>query len=410
MARSEKLTFTGALGNELAARLDLPESGVATRYALFAHCFTCSKDIHAARRVAAALTEHGFGVLRFDFTGLGGSGGDFANTDFSSNVEDLCAALAFMEQRGMAVRLLIGHSLGGAAVLQATARAPSIEGVVTIGAPSDVSHVLGNFETDLDAIETRGEAQVTLGGRQFAIRKSFIDDAREQKLLETVRGLRRPLLIMHSPTDDTVDVENARALYEAAFHPKSFIGLDGASHLLDDPADAEFVAAMIGAWAARYIGDHGQIHFPKVQPGRVVAAETGGGKFQLAINADGHTMLADEPEDYGGLNSGPSPYDYLSVGLAACTAMTIRLYVERKGWPIGKVSVAVEHDKIHVKDCEECAEKGLTGRIDRFRRFISIEDGAPADQHDSILAIADKCPVHKTLEAASHIETSLADD
>lgn len=409
MARSEKLTFIGALGNGLAARLDLPESGVATRYALFAHCFTCSKDIHAARRIAAALTEHGFGVLRFDFTGLGGSGGDFANTDFSSNVEDLCAALAFMEERGRPVRLLIGHSLGGAAVLQATARAPAIEGVVTIGAPSDVNHVLGNFEADLDTIEAKGEAQVTLGGRQFSIRKSFIDDAREQSLLETVRGLRRPLLVMHSPTDDTVDVENARALYEAAFHPKSFVGLDGASHLLDDPADAEFVAAMIGAWASRYVGDHSQIHFPKAQPGRVVATETGGGKFQLAVNANGHTMLADEPEDYGGLNSGPSPYDHLSVGLAACTAMTIRLYVERKGWPIGKVSVAVEHDKIHAKDCEECAEKGLTGRIDRFRRFVSIERGVPADQRDSILAIADKCPVHKTLEAESHIETKLAD-
>jgi len=401
---SQKVEFTGSQGDKLAARLDSPTI-TPKAYALFAHCFTCSKDIFAAARIATALNEEGIAVLRFDFTGLGASEGEFANTNFSSNITDLVLAANFLRDEYEAPHLLIGHSLGGAAVLAAAEQIPETKAVVTIGAPADIEHVLANFGTCLDTIERDGIADVSLAGRNFTIKSQFVEDVRQQMQDERIKNLKKPLLIFHSPIDETVSVDNASKIFITAKHPKSFISLDQADHLLSRREDAVYVAQVLTAWASRYLQlEVDQADLPR---GAVRVEETMASKFQQRITAGKHQMLADEPKDVGGTDSGPSPYDYLAAALGACTTMTLRMYANHKGYDLGKLSVEVSHAKIHAKDCADCGE-GKTGRIDRFERVISVEGEIPADMSDSLLKIADKCPVHKTLEHSSVVATSLS--
>ena len=406
-AQSHKITFTGSQGEELAAKLELP-LGQVRAYALFAHCFTCTKDIFAAARIASALAEHGIGVLRFDFTGLGASKGDFANTNFSSNVADLVAAADFMRQSYEAPKLLVGHSLGGAAVLAAAAHVPEAKAVATIGAPADTQHVVHNFAADLDEIRAKGEAEVTLAGRQFKIKAQFLDDLDQQNLAQQIANMKKALIVFHAPGDETVGIENAASIFQAAKHPKTFVSLDNADHLLTRRADSIFVADVLSAWAARYIEAREATDAAGADDGEVLVRETGNGKFQQQVLSGAHRMLADEPMDYGGLDSGPSPYDFVSIALGACTSMTLRMYVERKGWEVGQISVSVDHGKVHAKDCEDCGE-GREGRIDRFERRISVDGVVDDEVRAKLLEIADKCPVHRTLESGAAVVTKFAD-
>ena len=400
MTTSEKVSFPGALGETLAARLDLPD-GPPLAYALWAHCFSCTKDVFAASRVARALTENGIAVLRFDFTGLGASEGDFANTNFSSNVGDLVAAADWMRDNLEAPAMLLGHSLGGAAVLVAAAKVPEAKAVITIGAPADVAHVAHNFQDSIEEIEAKGEAEVLLVGRPFRIKKQFLDDIRAQNVQDAVAGLKKALLIFHSPVDATVGIDNAAAIYGAAKHPKSFVSLDDADHMLSRKEDAEYVAGVIAAWARRYVcledAPASRIA-PQAEAGTVVVEETGQGKFQNAVSVGGrHVLLADEPADVGGTDTGPGPYDFLLTALGACTAMTIRMYADLKKLPLTKVRVILTHDKIHAEDCSDCDTK--VGKLDRIVRDLHFEGDLSDEQKAKLLEIADKCPVHKTLHS-----------
>jgi len=412
-ARIERVTFPGSQGDDLAARLDLP-AGPARAFAVFAHCFTCSKDIAAASRIANALTDVGFGVLRFDFTGLGMSDGEFENTNFTSNTDDLVAAADWLRSVHRAPQLLVGHSLGGSAVLAVAADIPEVRAVATIGAPASPDHVTGVFADSLDEIESEGVACVQLAGRPFTIRQQLVDDLRNHVVTDRVRTMKRPLLVLHSPIDNTVSIDHAAEIFGAARHPKSFISLDGADHLLSDRNDARFAAAMIGAFADRYIVDEsGALDAPHASA-PVVVAETTQGQFLNHVVVGRHRLLADEPESVGGFDAGPSPYDFLGAALGACTSMTLRMYADRKGVPLDRVSVAVTHGKVHANDCIECSDNdllvGRSGMIDRFERVVTIDgDDLTDEQRARLLEIADKCPVHRTLESASSIVTRLAD-
>jgi uncharacterized OsmC-like protein/alpha/beta superfamily hydrolase len=403
--KSEKLTFAGAGGEALAARLDLP-AGEPRAYALFAHCFTCSKDIFAAKRIAGALAEGGIAVLRFDFTGLGHSGGEFANTNFSSNVDDLIAAAEYLRANRAAPKLLIGHSLGGAAVLAAAARVPEAVAVATIGAPSDPGHVAHLFQGAADEIAAEGEAEVELAGRRFRVKKQFLDDIAAQNLEPALGTLRKALLLFHAPRDETVGIDNAGQIFGAAKHPKSFVSLDDADHLLSRKADAVYVAQVLAAWADRYLGMERESAPPlEADPGGVAVRERGNGRFAQEIAAGRHRFAADEPADYGGDDSGPTPYDLLLAGLGACTTMTLRMYAERKGWPLDRAEVRLTHEKIHARDCADCETRD--GRIDRIDRRLKLEGPLEAAQREKLLEIADKCPVHRTLTGEIKINTEL---
>ncbi len=404
--KSEKLTFEGAGGEMLAARLDLP-AGEPKAYALFAHCFTCSKDIFAAQRIAAGLAEAGIAVLRFDFTGLGHSEGEFANTNFSSNVDDLVRAADFLRATRAAPKLLVGHSLGGAAVLAAAARVPEAAAVATIGAPVDPGHVAHLFQDAAPEIEAKGEAEVRLGGRSFRIKRQFLDDISGHKLEPAVGSLRKALMVFHAPRDATVGIDNAGRIFAAAKHPKSFVSLDDADHLLSRKADAVYVARVLAAWAGRYLGETEDAR-PALAaaPGTVVVREAGTGRFAQEIAAGHHALGADEPADYGGDDGGPTPYDLVLAGLGACTSMTVRMYAARKGWPLDRVSVTLAHDKIHAADCADCETRD--GRIDRIERRLALDGELDAAQRARLLEIADKCPVHKTLKGEVEILTELA--
>jgi uncharacterized OsmC-like protein/alpha/beta superfamily hydrolase len=406
---SEKIVFTGADGSSrLAARLDSP-AGTPVAYALFAHCFTCTMNVFAAARIAEGLTRHGIAVLRFDFTGLGASEGEFANTDFSSNVGDLIAAADWLRRDRSAPRLLIGHSLGGAAVLAAAQSVPEATAVATIAAPADPAHVRNHIQGDVDAIERDGEAEVCLAGRPFRIRREFLRDIEGQKLDAAIVGLKRALIIFHAPLDETVGIDQATKIFVAAKHPKSFVSLDDADHLLSRREDAAYVADVIAAWAKRYVVEAAAADAPadaKAPDNAVTVTETGNGKFQQRISYGGvHEGLADEPESYGGGNTGPAPYDLLLAGLGACTTMTVRMYAERKNLPLDRVSVTLRHGKIHAKDCETC--ETAEGRVDRIERRIRLDGDLTDDQRSKLMEIADKCPVHRTLHSEVLIETAL---
>jgi uncharacterized OsmC-like protein/pimeloyl-ACP methyl ester carboxylesterase len=403
-ARSEKITFPGSLGSALAARLDWP-AAAPRALALFAHCFTCSKDLFAASRISSELTQRGFAVCRFDFTGLGMSEGEFANTNFSSNVQDLLAAAAFLRKAVMPPGILIGHSLGGAAVLAAAGDIPEVRAVTTIGAPADAAHVTRNFAAHLDDIRGKGEATVTLAGRNFTIKREFLEDVEGVRLKDRIGAMHKALLIFHSPTDAVAGIDNASIIFLAAKHPKSFVSLDGADHLLSKRKDAAYVAEVLSAWASRYIMDSAEAPKQEVlHAGEVCVTETRAGKFQQQVLAGAHRLLADEPVSQGGAGSGPSPYDFLSIALGACTSMTLRLYADLKNLPLEKIRVIVRHDKRHAEDCKDCVESGAP-KIDLFERTIELEGPLDAAAREKLIAIANKCPVHNTLERGSRILT-----
>jgi uncharacterized OsmC-like protein/alpha/beta superfamily hydrolase len=403
--RAERFDFPNARGENLAALLHRPE-GEPVAFALFAHCFTCGKDNLAAKRIAEALAERGYAVLRFDFTGIGASEGDFANTHFSSNVADLVAAADHLRRSGRAPALLVGHSLGGAAVLAAAAQIPEALAVATIAAPSDPGHVTGLFKDDVAEIRAQGEREVVLAGRPFRIRREFLDDVAEHRLLDRVASLRKALLVLHSPADAVVGIDNATRIFLGAKHPKSFVSLADSDHLLTRRRDALYAGRVIAAWAERYIETA-----PQPAAGEnaraVVVSETGEGKFQQLVEVGPHHFLADEPVTAGGLDTGASPYELLIAGLGACTAMTLRLYAGQKSLPLTGVSVTLRHSKIHAADCATCETK--EGRLDRIDRTIALEGPLDEAQRARLLAIADKCPVHRTLTSEIEIRTALAE-
>jgi putative redox protein len=400
--RSERFNFPNAKGEQLAATLDLP-LGKPMAYALFAHCFTCGKDSLAAKRIAKRLAINGIAVLRFDFTGLGGSEGEFANTHFSSNVDDLVAAADHLREMYGAPTILIGHSLGGAAVLAASHKITDARAVVTIAAPYDPSHVVGLFKEPVEKIKKQGEVEVALAGRPFRIKREFLDDVAEKKLNECLATLRKALLVFHSPTDDLVGIENASHIFIGAKHPKSFVSLAGADHLLGKASDAVYVANVIAAWAERYLDKPETMTEAEVEAGLVLVRETHGGKYQQDILTGPHRLLADEPVKVGGLDSGPGPYDFLLAGLGACTSMTIRLYADFRKIPLENVSVRLSHGKIHAKDCETCDTK--VSMVDHIDRAITLEGPLDGEQRKRLMEIADKCPVHRTLESKIDINT-----
>lgn len=398
---TERFTFPGHDGHSLAARLDLPEGPVLAA-ALFAHCFTCGKDIHAARRIAARLAAMGIAVLRFDFTGLGHSEGEFANTGFASNVGDLRAAAAAMADRGLAPSLLIGHSLGGAAALRATPDIPGITAIATIGAPFDPAHVTRHFAT---APFHDGAWDISFGGPTVRVGQAFLDDVTEDRLRPALGNLHAALLVLHAPRDAVVGIDNAAQIFTAARHPKSFVSLDAADHLLSDPADAEYAAGVIAAWAARYLDLRAPAPPPGVPEGILRVSEADPAGFLQDIQSGPrHHLLADEPLAYGGTDRGLSPYGLVAAGLGACTSMTIRMYARRKGWPLAHVSVDVSHDKVHAQDAG-----GEAAKIDHFHRVVRLSGDITPDQRAKLLEIADKCPVHRTLHATARITTMLAD-
>jgi uncharacterized OsmC-like protein/alpha/beta superfamily hydrolase len=405
---SQRITFPGSTGAALAARLELPE-GAPHAFALFAHCFTCGKDSLAAVKIARALAARGIATLRFDFTGLGGSGGDFANASFSANVGDLVAAADWLRQAHRAPALLVGHSLGGAAVLAAAGAVPECRAVATIAAPADASHALHNFQDALAEIEAAGAARVTLGGRPFTISRGFVEDLREQRQAERIAGLKRALLVLHAPRDAVVGIEQATRIFTAARHPKSFVSLDDADHLLSRPADGDYAASVIAAWAGRYLPAMAAEAAPAAPPeGTVLVEETGAGRLQVRIAAGRHALLADEPLAAGGLDSGPNPYELLAAALGACKTMTMRLYAERKGWPLSRARVAVRHGKVHAADCADCETR--EGRVDEFRCEIALEGALDAEQRARIFEIAERCPVHRTLTGEIKIRATLAEE
>ena len=402
---TERFQFTGVGGHQLAASLDMPEREPLT-YALFAHCFTCGKDVLAAKRIAVALAAKGIAVLRFDFTGLGSSEGDFANSTFSSNVADLVRAADHLHETRKGPSILIGHSLGGAAVLAAAEQIPDAKAVVTIAAPSDPAHVTGLFKERIKDIHKHGKVEVSLAGRPFNISSEFLDDIAEHNLMAQVTNLHKALLIMHAPADDTVGIDNATRIFVAAKHPKSFVSLASADHLLTGKRDAVYVADVIAAWATRYLDPAAPEQVVEA-PRNVVVRETRNSKFQQTVSVGPHRMLADEPVAAGGEDTGPGPYDFVLAGLGACTSMTMRMYADRKSLPLERVTVTLKHSKIYAQDCAECETNA--GMLDQIDRVIAMEGPLDAEQRKKLMEIADKCPVHRTLTSEIHIVTHAAD-
>jgi putative redox protein len=401
MTESRKVEFTGATGAELAARLDLPAEPRA--FALFAHCFTCGKDSFAASRIAGGLTARDIAVLRFDFTGIGSSEGEFANTNFSSNVGDLVAAAEYLRRNHGAPSLLIGHSLGGAAVLAAAPQVPDATAVVTIGAPASAADITHIFAANLADVLEKGAAQVTLAGRTFTVTRQFLDDLGRQNFLDELGRMRKALLVCHASHDEYVGIENASAIFAAARHPKSFLSLDTSDHLLRARADVIYVADMIAAWASRYLPVGEQV--AALPEGVVEVSETPGGRFLQRVRAGRHTLVADEPVAVGGDDAGPGPYDYLLAALGACTSMTMRLYAERKGISAERFSIRLSHRKIYAEDCADCDSK--EGNIGEITRDITIAGDVPEAARARLMEIADRCPVHQTLTHEIKIRSRL---
>ena len=405
-SQRKKVEFKGSSGENLSGLLEIPASG-ANSFALFAHCFTCGKDIAAASRIARALVARGIAVMRFDFTGLGNSDGDFANTNFSSNVQDLEAAADFLRSNYLAPSLLIGHSLGGTAVLKAAQSIAESKAVVTIGSPADASHVAKQFACDLDTIKHKGEASVNLAGRQFLIKKQFLDDIEAAQTTDSLGKLKKALLVFHSPVDQTVSIKEAEKIYLNARHPKSFVSLDNADHLLSQKEDSEYVAATIAAWAGRYLGARETVeaHTKDIDKGQVRVSERDH-QFTQNVLSDSHFWLADEPVAVGGANLGPDPYEHLLAALGTCTTMTLRMYASRKKLPLDHVEVQLKHDRIHLKDCEDCDETGK--RLETITRTVKLNGDLTEAERSRLLEIADRCPVHRTLHG--HLEVITESD
>ncbi|WP_297702749.1 bifunctional alpha/beta hydrolase/OsmC family protein [uncultured Eudoraea sp.] len=401
----QKISFHNKSGQKLVGRLELPANRLPHNYVLFAHCFTCNKNLLAIKNISKSLTSSGFGVLRFDFTGLGESEGDFADTNFSGNVEDMIAAAEYLGSNHKAPSLLIGHSLGGAAVLLAASEIASVKAIATIAAPSNPVHVKHLLKSNIEEINLKGKARVNLGGRDFTIKKQFLEDLENRTLPHTVKELRKPILILHSPQDQTVAIKNAEEIYIAAHHPKSFISLDGADHLLSDKKDSSYAGKVISGWAQRYL------EIPKDKnintEHQVVASLDADEGFSTSMKVGNHYMIADEPEEFGGNDFGPSPYELVSAGLSACTAMTIHMYVKRKGWGLKNVEVHTSYSKSHAEDCLDCESPGA--KIDTFHRELKLTGNIDDKQTQRILEIANKCPVHKTLHSETQVITKIID-
>lgn len=397
-----KVNFENSLGQELSARLELPLDSHPHNFAVFAHCFTCTKNLTAIRNIVQALTMKGIAVLRFDFAGLGESEGEFADSNFSGNVQDLVSAATFLTQHYQAPSILIGHSLGGAAVLYARQLIPSVKAVATIGAPYEPAHIHHLLVSGLDEIQTKGEAEVNIGGRNFTIKKQFLEDIQSLQSLPIIQNLNASLLVLHSPQDETVEIDNATQIYKAARQPRSFVSLDGANHLLTDKKDSLYVGEVIATWASRYV------EIPEEEAlftDEKVVTRTENDSFTTDIKAGKHAMTADEPENVGGNDFGPTPYDFLIAALGACTGMTLQMYAKRKGWDVQEVKVHLNHDKIYAQDCEDCDKN--TSKVDKIERFIEIEGQLDESQLQKLLEIADKCPVHRTLHSEILIQTTL---
>jgi putative redox protein len=397
---SKKVTFKNRDGEQLSGNLELPVEGKAGAYALFAHCFTCNKNLNAVAHISRALALNNIGVLRFDFTGLGESEGEFSESNFSSNVSDLVDAAQHMASIGMPISVLIGHSLGGAAVLQAATLLDDVKSVVALAAPSSPEHVIKHLTGDLDSIREKGQASINIGGRPFVIRKQFLDDIGTLEFEETLAGLRKPVLIMHSPQDNIVGIENAARLYHQLHHPKSFISLDGADHLLSDKKDSLYAGNLIASWVERYIPFTESTRLTTDKQVVVRTAEEG---FYTQIKAGKHSLQADEPESVGGTDLGPTPYGLLLSALGACTGMTLHLYAARKKWKIGDVEVHLSHSKEYGDDCDNCEDDQRY--LDLIERELSFTGNLSEEQRQKLLGIADKCPVHKTLTRQVKIET-----
>lgn len=405
-AKRSKIEFESN-GVKLAGLLETPDTNSVQAYALFAHCFTCGKDIAAASRISRALVALGYAVLRFDFTGLGNSDGDFSNTNFSSNVDDLVAAADYLREQFQAPKLLIGHSLGGAAVLKAAEGIPEAAAIATIGAPYTAKHVSKQLGADLDRITAEGEAEVDLAGRKFKMKKQFVDDIRSQTG-EHISKLRKALLILHSPLDDIVFIAEAEKIYHEALHPKSFISLDTADHLLSRKEDSVYVAACISAWASRFLPSMPttSTRESSVNRGRVRVEEKNQ-QFARNVISDTHFWIADEPLELGGHDLGPDPYEHLLAALGTCTSMTLRMYANHKKIALDDVVVELRHDRQHRSDCENCEQSN--GFMDVLERKITLKGNLTEAQKKRLLEIADRCPVHRTLENNPQIKTISGD-
>ncbi len=405
---SVKMKFDNGRGQRLAAVMDMPVDGLPVAYGVFAHCFTCSKSFKAVRHISRALAAEGIGILSFDFTGLGDSEGDFADTSFTSNVDDVVAAAEAIAASHGSPSILIGHSLGGAAAITAAARLTSVNAVVTIGAPAGLDHLAEILAPARAEVERHGRAEIELAGRRVRIGRSLIRDLEEISMREAIAGLDRALLVMHSPVDGVVGIDNASEIFQAARQPKSFVSLDGADHLLGDPDDSRYAAGVIATWARRYIGAVQRDEKAARTTYNRVVARTGAEGYRTEILANGHPLVADEPLKVGGTNAGPSPYELLSSALGACTGMTLRMYADRKGWPLEEVEVRLEHSKVHCRDCADAASG--TPKIDHLRRELIIDGDLDEAQRERLLEIADRCPVHRTLNSEIRITTELIDD
>ncbi|HKJ20493.1 MAG TPA: alpha/beta fold hydrolase [Woeseiaceae bacterium] len=402
--QSKNISFPNADGQALAGILDMPDRAPRA-YALFAHCFTCSKNLKAATNIARAMTDAGIAVLRFDFTGLGKSEGAFEDTSFSSNIADLLSAVDWLEKEHRAPEILFGHSLGGTAVLQAASRIPSAVAVATIGSPADPEHVTHMLTGAEDALAEDGVAEVQLGGRPFRIRKEFVDDLAVHDLPATIASLRKALLVMHAPLDDIVEIDNASELFRAAKHPKSFVSLDKADHLLSRSEDSRYAGEILSAWAKRYLPNDVESSGLRAASGEVVA-RTGVGGFATEVRAGKHAFLADEPVSVGGTDKGPTPYDLLAAALATCTTMTLRMYAAHKKLDLESATVRVSHGRVHADDCVDCEQQD--GQIHEFNRELLLEGDLTEAQQARMLEIADRCPVHKTLHSEIKVRTRLA--
>jgi putative redox protein len=396
----ERIKFLNSKGLQLSGKLFLPLDEKPRFFAVFAHCFTCSKNLKAVNNISNTLSQLGVAVLSFDFTGLGNSEGEFSDTHFSSNVADLSAAYDYLKEDYEAPKLFIGHSLGGTAVLFAAEQLEEVTAIVTIGAPSNPDHVKKLFEGDIETIKKEGIAKVNIGGRSFNLKKDFIDDLENKDLSRVISGMRKAFLFLHSPQDRIVDISNAASLYQNAHHPKSFISLDGADHLLSEERESRYVGELISSWSKKYL--------PEEKPerdikGHQVKVRLFGDGYTSEIKTPHHHLLADEPAEVGGDNLGPTPYDLLMASLGACTAMTLKMYADRKGWDLKQINVYLDHDKVHKEDSEEFDKK--SSKISRFTRSLEIEGDLEDDIKAKLLEIADKCPVHKTLQDEIIIET-----
>ena len=399
----QNITFDNTSGKKLVGRLELPTTRLPHNFVIFAHCFTCTKNLAAVRNISRSMSDAGYGVLRFDFTGLGESEGDFENTNFTGNIDDLVAASNFLATNYKSPTLLIGHSLGGAAVLFAGSKIESVKAIATIGAPSQPAHVQHLLKNKLKEIAQNGHAMVNIGGSDFRIKKQFITDLQSRSLENIATSLRKAILILHATNDRIVGIQNAELLYKALHHPKSFVSLDGADHLLSRKEDSEYTGRVIAGWASRYIEIPRQ---KDLKTTHQVLASIGDEKgYTTRLKAGNHYMTADEPKQVGGNDFGPSPYELVSAGLSTCTAMTMKMYANRKAWELHGVEVHTGHQKIHAQDCESCESE--TTKIDRFDRNIRIKGNLDEKQIARLMQIADKCPVHKTLRNTVEIKTKL---